>query len=488
MVLAAKCLSGLRGRLSVPKKNIYYWIAAFTGIALVLLGVTFCVYASARTLPAGVTLAGWEAGGLTPGEAEAVMERRMEELASVPLTLISEGKTVLTLTLREAGAEYAATALSGRLDVLRNGSLWQRAQARRSIAADWPLEIHLDTGLLRERLGLAWEREAFGDPVNAEREITKEDEIRYHPETHSRRIDWALLEQAIAAALPRSLEKPVSGDIALELPLATLEAPVTVRSLKAEGVERKIAEFSTSLGASGPGRVHNVKAAAAAVDGTVLAPGAVFDYGKAIEKAQAETGFREAPVIVGGRLQPGVGGGICQVSSTLYNAAIRVGLEMVERQNHSVPVNYLPKGQDATFAQGYINFRFRNNTGKWLVIRTEVKGKVLTVKLFGSFPRNVTYTLESKTVEILPPRDQAVADASVPPGGTRVLRKGRTGYIVETYITKRTGGASPERSLLSRDTYPAQMRQVAVHPSDPRLTGQRHTPAKALMEDGVKAR
>lgn len=472
----------------MPNKKSFFLIAAIAGIVLVLTGGAFYAYDPVRTLPPGVTVAGWDAGGLSPGEAEGEMERRVAELSSVPLTLMTEGKPVLTLTLREAGAEYAAAALSEKLTVLRSGGLWQRAQARHAIAADWPLEIRLDTAPLHDRLSPAWERETFGTPVNAEREITENDQVRYHPETNKSRIDWTLLEQAIAAALPRSLEKTGAEGIALELPLATLEAPITVRGLKAEGVERKIAEFSTSLGASGPGRVHNVQAAAAAVDGTVLAPGAVFDYGKAIEKAQAETGFREAPVIVGGRLQPGVGGGICQVSSTLYNAALRVGLEMVERQNHSVPVNYLPKGQDATFAQGYINFRFRNNTGKWLVIRTAVKGKMLMVKLFGSFPRNVTYTLESKTVEILPPRDQAVADASVPSGGTRVLRKGRTGYIVETYITKRTGGASPERTLLSRDTYPAQMRQVAVHPSDSRLTGQRHAPAKALVEDGVSVR
>ncbi|MFC6648253.1 VanW family protein [Paenibacillus rhizoplanae] len=213
-----------------------------------------------------------------------------------------------------------------------------------------------------------------------------------------------------------------------------------------------------------------------------------FDYGKAIQKAQTEYGFREAPVIVNGKLQPGTGGGICQVSSTLYNAALRSGLEIVERRNHSLPVSYLPKGQDATFAEGYINFRFRNNTGKYLIIKSEVQGRTLTIKLFGTFPKNVNYSIESRTVEVLPPTDKYVSDASLPKGGTRVLLAGKTGYVVETYITRHVDGAAVERNLLSRDTYYAQKRIIAINRGGMSQSAQPDSPRRQLVEDGVKGR
>jgi hypothetical protein len=205
-----------------------------------------------------------------------------------------------------------------------------------------------------------------------------------------------------------------------------------------------------------------VDAAARSIDGMVLAPDEVFDYNEVIEYAEKTYGFREAPVIFGGRLTPGVGGGICQVSSTLYNAAVRAGLTIVERRNHSLPVKYLPKGQDATFAKGYINFRFKNTSGHHLLIRAEVKNGFLTVKLFGDMPENVSYSLESRTTEVISPPNKYVINRSLPAGSQQVLVRGKQGYVVETYRIKKVDGQTVERTLLSKDTYPAQPNVIAV--------------------------
>jgi vancomycin resistance protein YoaR len=292
------------------------------------------------------------------------------------------------------------------------------------------------------------------------------------------------------AAAPTSFNRLATlqeKGITLEVPLTILQPDITLDALKEQGIERKIMQFSTSLGASGPGRIYNVESAAKAVNGTILPPGAVFDYGKAIEKAKIEYGFREAPVIVNGKLQAGVGGGICQVSSTLYNAALRTGLEIVERRNHSLPVNYLPKGQDATFAEGYINFRFRNTTGKYLVIKAAVQGRSLTIKLFGTFPQNVTYKVHSKIVEVLPPVDKYVNDSSLPRGGSRVIQNGKTGYVVETYSTRFVDGKSTEVKKLSRDVYYAQKRLIAINRGGVSKSVIPEAPRKQLVEDGVRS-
>lgn len=469
--------------------------ALIAGFGLMLAGSLAAgglhLYATQPTLPANTAIAGWEVGGMNIAEVKAGMNSRLQAMEATPLMLKAKNNAGLQVTLKQAGVTYEAGDFLQALKTLTDGTLMERVQARRSWSGSWNMEIQLQTAQLKSLLNPEWEKASFGVPVDAVRRITGDDQVVYTPGTSSYEVDWQALELAMQAAVPTRLAADGTlqdKQIQLEVPLAVKQPKITLQALKDQGIDRKIVQFSTSLGASGPGRSFNVEAAAKAVNGTVLPPDAVFDYGKAIQKAQTEYGFREAPVIVNGKLQPGTGGGICQVSSTLYNAALRSGLEIVERRNHSLPVSYLPKGQDATFAEGYINFRFRNNTGKYLIIKSEVQGRTLTIKLFGTFPKNVNYSIESRTVEVLPPTDKYVSDASLPKGGTRVLLAGKTGYVVETYITRHVDGAAVERNLLSRDTYYAQKRIIAINRGGMSQSAQPESPRRQLVEDGVKGR
>lgn len=469
--------------------------ALIAGFGLMLAGSLAAgglhLYGTQPTLPANTAIAGWEVGGMNIAEVKAGMDSRLQALEATPLVMKAKNNAGLQVTLKQAGVTYEAGNFLQALKTLTDGTLMERVQARRSWSGSWNMEIQLQTAQLKSLLNPEWEKASFGVPVDAVRRITGDDRVVYTPGTSSYEVDWQALELAMQAAVPTRLAADGTlqdKQIQLEVPLAVKQPKITLQALKDQGIDRKIVQFSTSLGASGPGRSFNVEAAAKAVNGTVLPPNAVFDYGKAIQKAQTEYGFREAPVIVNGKLQPGTGGGICQVSSTLYNAALRSGLEIVERRNHSLPVSYLPKGQDATFAEGYINFRFRNNTGKYLIIKSEVQGRTLTIKLFGTFPKNVNYSIESRTVEVLPPTDKYVSDASLPKGGTRVLLAGKTGYVVETYITRHVDGAAVERNLLSRDTYYAQKRIIAINRGGMSQSAQPESPRRQLVEDGVKGR
>ncbi|MBW7459325.1 VanW family protein, partial [Paenibacillus sepulcri] len=260
---------------------------------------------------------------------------------------------------------------------------------------------------------------------------------------------------------------------------------VTLERLKNEGVERKIISFTTDFSASGAGRAFNVSMTAKTLNGWELAPGEVFDYNKVIALTREKYGYRQAPVILNGELVPGIGGGICQVSSTLYNAALLAGLEMVERRNHSLPVSYLPKGQDATFAEGAINFRFKNTTGKHLIIRTVVENGRLTVKLFGTMPANVKYSIDSRTVKVIDPPVREVPSKAVPPGGRLLLSSGKSGYIVETYRTLTKNGKTVSRERISRDTYRAQPAVYGVSADKSGSGTDNVRKGKQIIEDGV---
>jgi vancomycin resistance protein YoaR len=222
---------------------------------------------------------------------------------------------------------------------------------------------------------------------------------------------------------------------------------------------------------------------------TLLAPGEVFDYSRIIEQTRRQYGYRQAPVIYDGQLVPGIGGGICQISTTLYNAVLRIGLEIVERRNHSLPIRYAPLGLDATYSTGYINFRFRNTLDSHLLIRAELVGNQVVVKLFGEMDRAVRYTVETKIVEELDPPVKYVHNPALPKGAQQVVRQGRKGYVVETYRTKWINGEKGETEQISRDRYQPQPTVIAVNrgaagPGKQNRVGPDEN-RKPIIEDGV---
>ncbi|RRJ62241.1 vancomycin resistance protein [Paenibacillus oralis] len=479
------------------------------------------LYAGQGTIPRGTVVAGLPLGGRQSADALGLLN---EEIALIlkKKVILSADESEKTLTWQETGISFDTSSFRAAVRQLGAGTLWERVQTRKNFPKQWELKITLNEKKLHAIFPPSWEKSQFGDPTDAVRTITPDDQIRYLPEKTAQRVDW----ERFAPALAKSAEtewsrrlverrRPGSGDgsgpgdgnasgekspgeyapgasapVRLVVPLRTVQPKVTVTTLKKEGIRRKIVQFSTGLLTSGAGRIHNVDAAARSIDGKVLAPGEIFDYGKAVEYAEKTYGFREAPVIFAGKLVPGVGGGICQVSSTLYNAAVRAGLDIVERRNHSVPVSYLPKGQDATFAQGHINFRFKNTSGHHLLIRAEVENKRLTVKLFGDLPENVAYAIESRTMEVIPAPEKHVVNGALPAGSKQLVLPGKQGYVVETYRIKKIDGRTVERIRISEDIYPAQPAVIAVGGTENSSgskggASDKSTP-KQILEDGVQ--
>lgn len=450
------------------------------------------MYVNQKELPKGVMVSGLEIGGKPVDAVLSELDQRLQAMTSMRVILESEALKghKESFSLLEAGVQFQAADLREAITKLSEGSLWEQVLYRRNFQLEWHISTDWDRDVLKGRLGEDWQKERFSEPVNAVRSISEDDVVRYTPEKTAYRIDWPAFYDGFNAALPdeRLFVNPNPEEyISVQLPLVRQKPPVTVKSLQDEGIERKIIEFSTSLGSSGPGRVHNVTAAAKAVDGMILKPGDEFNYAHVIDMAKKEYGFEEAPVIVNGQLVPGIGGGICQVSSTVYYAALLTGLEITERRNHSLPVSYMPKGQDATFAEGAINFRFRNNTGKHLLIRSEVSHDNLTLKMFGTFPEHTEYELVSTTVEILPSPEKMIPNHSLPPGLKQVIQNGKPGYIVETYRTKKVNGKVVENVKISKDTYRPQNSIIAMNPTQEVPTPEAKAPSKEeVVEDGIR--
>ena len=147
-------------------------------------------------------------------------------------------------------------------------------------------------------------------------------------------------------------------------------------------VKGPVSQYSTEFDSTMVNRTENILLSAKALDGIRLAPGERFSFNEIVGKRTTEAGYKEAPIISGDTFIPGIGGGVCQVSTTLYNAVVLADLEILERHHHSLPVDYVPPGQDATVSYPSLDFKFRNTLDSFLQIRSFVEGDALTFKLY----------------------------------------------------------------------------------------------------------
>lgn len=214
-----------------------------------------------------------------------------------------------------------------------------------------------------------------------------------------------------------------------------------------------IASYSTSLDDSSDDRKHNIMLAKEAINGRIIEPGEVFSFNDEVGPVTAEQGYREVLVIQNRKFVPGIGGGICQAATTLYQVALRGEMEIVQRSSHSRPVSYVPLGQDATVAQGLIDLKFRNNR-HYPVLLTGKMDDSLSFYLYGAekeTDRSVEIVTED--IQVLAPRLLEQPDPSLPKGVRRLIQNGEEGYQVNVYRLIKEGDQETVKELISKDVY-----------------------------------
>lgn len=274
--------------------------------------------------------------------------------------------------------------------------------------------------------------ELYGSPAQDAQILYSEDPsspLTIVPEAEGQRVDELSLVQALTdPSLPARLT----------VELLPVEASVTEAELK----ERYalLSTFTTSFKGSTLGRknrVNNMALAVSRINGVVLAPGEEFSMNKTILDRTKENGYFLAPAIRNGTYEKEYGGGVCQVSSTLFNAVMMADLTITERHHHSWPMHYVPIGRDATIATGYKDFRFVNSTEGELVIfaHLDKKGKTITVSLYGIHSSGFDHIkITSKRTGSLPAKGTKVhLDESLSAGSRVEERKERRGKTSVTY-------------------------------------------------------
>jgi vancomycin resistance protein YoaR len=411
------------------------------------------------TLPDGVSCAGMDWSKKPIAEARVELEKWAEARKQEKLTLY-----LVDLRGQEKRWQPRRADLGVEVDVeatLQAAQLvaqdksrferiinWLNAPQQVEVAPRWQVNTEKIRTYLINRVAPA----ALRLPRNA-RFLVLKTGFQIVPEQPGSALEVEAAIQAVASAATNLSPKP------MPLPIRTIEPHICAADLKE--IQGEVARFQTAYSERG-NRRRNIELACRRINGTVLMPGDVFSYNRVVGPRDAHAGFRKAPVILQGRLVPDWGGGVCQVSSTLYNAVLLADLRIVRRSHHAFPVRYISSGRDATVAYGSIDFQFANNTNSPVAIAADGSGGRVLMRIFGKPIPGRVVKIERTHISYWPGGVRHISDPSLPVGRMRVLDQGHSGHSVRVWRKVLIHGRLVKKELISSDRYTAFPKVIAV--------------------------
>lgn len=236
----------------------------------------------------------------------------------------------------------------------------------------------------------------------------------------------------------------------------------TTSDIGTEAFPDLLSTFSTRYDATNRTRTTNLQVAVNKINGVVVMPGEIFSYNKTLGKRTYEAGYRDAAGYSGGKVVQMIGGGICQISSTLYDAVVYANLDIVERHNHAFTTSYVGAGKDATVVYGSLDFRFKNSRNYPIKIVSSLQNGIAKVSIYG-IKEETEYDVEIATtiLNYIPYNVIYENDSSLASGTEKVTQNGQKGCKSITYKILKLNGKEVSRSVLSTDTYSAMNKYIS---------------------------
>lgn len=412
----------------------------------------------------GISVNGINLFGKTLAEGQELVSASAEEkLSAANITLSFKDKT-WTIDAADIGAKTdIEEMLRSAMAIGRDGSAVQNVSVRSKVKEEgqnFETSVTVDEAALRTKLqSIAAEIDMEPTEPIAEYHPDSEEPLTYKEGNEGLKLN---VEAALADCLSHIKENNSST---LELTVETIPSTTSIEEVKSR--TKMIATFTTSFASpaslSKTGRVNNITKGAELINGLILAPGEQFSFNGHVGQRTEDKGWSLATSIVNGNnYEESFGGGICQVSTTLYNALLRSGLDFsaMTRKHHSFPSSYVPIGLDATVSDGGPDFVFTNTREHpiYVFMLVNKKEKTLTATVYGpELPDGITIDLRSQVTEkIEPPEPEIVEDETQPIGFSKTLIEQRTGQVAEIYLDKLDkDGKVISSELLYTDTYKA---------------------------------
>jgi vancomycin resistance protein YoaR len=331
----------------------------------------------------------------------------------------------------EEALDDARVAVSAPVHLAVGETRWRLPRWKISKIIDLPHD-----GATSLSIGGAWanaffrrfRRQVDRKPADAAFVVLPSDRVQVRPALPGLKLDVDTAKRTILAAALSPTDRVA------RLLVEQAQPERSTREARAMGITGRVAGYTTYYGGD-PNRVHNVQVVARLINGALIGPNKVFSFNDTTGERSSDKGFLEAPVIINGELENGLGGGVCQVSTTVFNAAFEAGLPIEARTNHALYISHYPQGRDATVNYPDIDLKFRNDTGHWLLVRTFVGSWALTVKLYGT-PQGRRVESEAGELKVTgPPGVKRVPDPSM---------------WVRTEVTEKSGEPSRSTSVVRR--------------------------------------
>ncbi len=409
-----------------------------------------------RVIQSGITIGGVDVGGMT----EAAAEQKLRD------TFAGYGKAVITLTGSEGSGQEPVEVTADQLGlswtdhsaVEKAGSyghgpnLIARYKEKKDLEQNGA-EVAADLGFRRGDIMSVLENQCASFNQEAvDAGLTRENgQFVVHDGTPGTVIDEAASADKILSVLSddwKGQNLTIALDMKTEQPRGSAQELAEVKDL--------LGTFTTSYPNSGEARCTNIANACGFIDGTVVYPGQEFSVLKTITPFTAENGYELAGSYLGSQVVDSFGGGICQVSTTLYNAVIRAELQVDERHNHSLVVGYVDLSDDAAIAESSgMDFKFTNTLDCPVYLEGTISGKSITFNIYGKETRDPSrkVSFESETLETVEPEGEAVYTDSTQPVGTITYTAAHTGYRAQLWKVVTENGKEVSREVFNRSTY-----------------------------------
>ena len=426
-------------------------------LALVLVcGVNLPVRAAGEaTLKEGVLIQGMDLSGMNKQEASRAVEQYIEDhLRPVQVTLQTSGNTDVQVTAGDLGIRWSnPEILDEALSIGTEGNVIARYKVLKDLKREpvnyelaFEFDINAINQVLTEQCSL-YDQPVVNAVLKRENGVFSvvEGQVGYRLDVETS-IDVIYEYMTLEWDLQPCV---IKLDVIVEQPLGSAEELAKVTDL--------LGSFTTSFSSSGADRSANVSNGCRLIDGSTLYPGQEFSTYEAVAPFTQQNGYYMAGSYLNGKVVDSLGGGICQVSTTLYNAVLRAELEVTQRYNHSMIVTYVDPSADAAIAESSgKDFRFVNNLDVPIYIEGIIEGKRITFNIYGqetrSSDRKVTY--ESKVLEVInPPGEILYAEASQPIGYLVKGDSAHIGYRAQLWKVVTENGVEVERSQVNSSSY-----------------------------------
>ncbi|HHT7141484.1 VanW family protein [Bacillus cereus] len=355
------------------------------GILLCVGGVSGYQYVSklnnqldTTALP-NTTFEGISLDGKNKKDIQAIINQKITELDQKSLTYIFQNDKQ-TYTWKDLGINYKEKDIIDKIFKEQEGNAMNRYKMRKQaengeLKRNYKLTPQLNTTAYESFMKDKY-NETLKNPVNAELSI-EGTTVNISQSQNGEKIDKGKLTDLTKQAI-------TSGTSDIILPVTLLKPERSTGDIQKMGIKEVIAEYSTPMAGRNGNQSFNVNKSANTLSGVIVAPDETFSFNGHVGVTDAAHGYKSAAVYSQGKVIQSAGGGVCQVSSTLYSAALRADLGIVSRSNHSMPVNYLPLGQDAAVADYGPDLKFKNNTGNHIYIQAFSNGGSITTRIFGT--------------------------------------------------------------------------------------------------------